>query len=332
MPSGILIGLGSGFASAVLAYSAARGDVLLKFVLFILTPLPMLIAALGWGWRSAAAATLAGVSIALIASGAFLAGMFLLALGLPALLVAWLADLGRSSATSPADPSRSDPATPHPSHISWFPAGHLLAALAAYASMLPVVFAVVLGGGFTEVKPRLLPMMRDVSKRMEKQLNLAPLTEQRIEQLTDLVIELIPATISMYWLLLFAINVYLAGRVARASGHLTQPWPDLHRLVPPAWLALLLAAAAVLVMLPAPLRMLGAGIGGALLVAYTLLGLSVLHAISAGRVPWLLWGTYALLINPAGPYAMLLIACIGLIEPLIHLRERLSRAPPTLSP
>ena len=61
-----------------------------------------------------------------------------------------------------------------------------------------------------------------------------------------------------------------------------------------------------------------------------LVGLSVLHALARNRVPWLLWLAYAALLNPAGPYAMILIATLGLIEPLIGLRERFAKptAPP----
>jgi hypothetical protein len=55
--------------------------------------------------------------------------------------------------------------------------------------------------------------------------------------------------------------------------------------------------------------------------------LSVLHALAHGRVQWLLWLAYAALFNPAGPYAMVIIATLGLIEPLIGLRERFAKPP-----
>ena len=70
MPTGILIGIGSGLASAVLAYSAVRGGVLLKLVLFILTPLPLFIGAIGWGVSRRVAGALAGAAIMTVAGAA----------------------------------------------------------------------------------------------------------------------------------------------------------------------------------------------------------------------------------------------------------------------
>ncbi len=61
MRSGFLIGLGAGLASALLFYSAARGaSPLLVILLGLLTPLPSLLAGLGWGWLPAAAAAAVG--------------------------------------------------------------------------------------------------------------------------------------------------------------------------------------------------------------------------------------------------------------------------------
>ena len=60
MPIGFLIGLGAGLASALLFYSAARGSPLLGTLLLLLTPLPSLLAGLGWGWLPAAAGAVAG--------------------------------------------------------------------------------------------------------------------------------------------------------------------------------------------------------------------------------------------------------------------------------
>ena len=57
-------------------------------------------------------------------------------------------------------------------------------------------------------------------------------------------------------------------------------------------------------------------------------GLSVMHCIAHGRVPWLLWLTYAALINPFGPYALLVLALIGFADPFLRLRDRLSKSGP----
>ena len=81
MPTGIIIGLGSGLVSALLFYSAARGGPLLRPLLLFLIPLPSLVAGLGWGWLAAVAAAVSGaVGVGAIV-GATTAVGYLLALG-----------------------------------------------------------------------------------------------------------------------------------------------------------------------------------------------------------------------------------------------------------
>ena len=95
MPIGLLIGVGSGLASALLFYSAARGSPLLSSFLLLLTPLPSLLAGLGWGWLPALVGGVAAAAVMLgIASLPFAIGYFL-ALGGPSALVAYLAYLSR---------------------------------------------------------------------------------------------------------------------------------------------------------------------------------------------------------------------------------------------
>jgi hypothetical protein len=78
-------------------------------------------------------------------------------------------------------------------------------------------------------------------------------------------------------------------------------------------------------MLPPGLgRTIGVGVTGAMLFAYVMYGLSVLHAISAGRVPWLLWLVYPSLLF-GQPIA--LVALVGLTEPLFEFRRRFSKPP-----
>lgn len=313
-PQTVLIGLGGGLASAVLFYSAATGGIFLKLVLFILTPLPALIAGLGWGVAAATISALAGALImALAATASFGLGYFL-TLGLPVVLIAWLAELGRTR----GDGSGTD----------WYPAGHILADLAVYAGLLPSAFAMMIGGSFAILKPDIVPFVRVLTERMHQQLGAPAPTDAIVDRWASLMIDAMPATIAGYWLLLVAINLYLAGRVTRASGHLIRDWPDLHRLTFPMWMPLGLAVSFGLTLLEGTPRVIGSGLAGGFLIAYALMGLSVLHCISKGRIPWLLWLAYAMLLNPAGPYVMIVLSLLGLGEPLLRLRDRLSKSGP----
>ena len=80
------------------------------------------------------------------------------------------------------------------------------------------------------------------------------------------------------------------------------------------------------------LRVLGTGALGALLVAFVLQGLSVVHAAAASRkMSWLLSLTYTALIV-LGTIATPLLALLGVGEALFHLRRRVMPVPAALPP
>jgi len=112
MPTGIIIGLGSGIVSALLLYSAARGGPMLRSLLLFLVPLPAMVAGLGWGWVAAAAAALAGTILVGLTIGSSIVLGYLFALGLPVALAAYLAYLSRPH---PTDPTARE----------WYPPGRL---------------------------------------------------------------------------------------------------------------------------------------------------------------------------------------------------------------
>jgi Predicted membrane protein (DUF2232) len=310
MPVGTLIGIGSGLASALLLYSAARGGALLKFFLLVLIPLPLLIAGLGWGYRAAAAGGLAASVLIGIAASPTAGLAVLFALALPAALLAWFAELGQDG----------------PEQVKWYPAGHILGMLALYGAAVSCAVGLMLNS-FERLKPTLVPFVTSFAAQMQAQLKQPALTEAQIGALADRVIEAMPATFAAYWILLFVLNFYLAGRVTLRSGHLLRPWPDLHQIQPPVWLPLALAIGLGLSMLVGVPRMVGTALFGGTLIAFALFGLSVLHALAVGRVPWMLWLAYAALINPAAPYGVILLAMIGLLDPLFNWRQRFAKAP-----
>src|SRR5262245_51501868 len=141
MRQGFIIGLGSGLVSALLFFSAANGGPWLGLLLFLLTPLPPLLAGLGWGWLPAAGGALAGsIVIAAVGTSFSLGAFYFLAVGLPAAAIAYLAYLSRPSDSSPDG-------------REWYPAGRLLAAMALYAGALPVLALPSLGGSFEAIRP-----------------------------------------------------------------------------------------------------------------------------------------------------------------------------------
>jgi hypothetical protein len=319
MPFALLIGCGSGLASALLFYSAARGAPLLGTLLVVLTPLPSLLAGLGWGWLPATAGALAGAAaIAVVADPAFAIG-YGLALGVPAAVVAYLVFLSRP---------RGGDGEPEESAREWYPPGRLVAALALYAGLLPVAILPLIGGSYAVLASPLEEFYRRLLANAGPELGISSFTAADIADLAALTIILLPGIFAAYWLAIFTLNLYLAGRILNASGHLSRDWPDLAATRLPVGLSLLLALALAAAFMPGVAAVAASSITGALLFAYLLAGLALLHYVARGRAPWILWLVYVSLIM-LGPYAAFLITAGGLLDEPLKLRHRLGARLPS---
>jgi hypothetical protein len=311
MRVGSLIGLGAGLASALLFYSAARGAPLLGTLLVVLTPLPTLLAGFGWGWLPAGVGAVAGAAaMAFIADPAFAVG-FGLALGAPAMLATYLAHLSRPSAENPQV-------------REFYPPGRLLAVMALYAGLLPVLILPLIGGSYHVLERPLTDFYAQLTAKAAPELGWQPLGEEEIASLAAWTILLLPGVFAAYWLAIFTLNLYLAGRIARASGRLGRDWPDLAAMSFPGGLALAVAAA----FLPGLPAVAGSSFTGGLLFAFLLVGLALFHYLARGRAPWILWLVYTGLIF-FGPYAALAIALGGLLDAAFKLKRRFGAQPPT---
>src|SRR5262245_32393835 len=310
MRQGILIGLGSAVLSVLLFFS--RGS-LLSLLLGLFTPLPSLLAGLGWGWLPAAAAAVAGSLIMGAATDAQSAAAYFLGLGLPAALVAYLAYLSRPV---PDDGNARE----------WYPPGRLMAAMVLYAGALPVLVLPLIGGSYEIMRDPMTEMFQLTSSRA-LELGMKPLSEQQIRVLTDFVIAMLPAVFSAYWLLNFTLNTYLAGRIALASGRFGRDWPDLPGMLYPPLLPLLLVAAIAASYAPGTIGIAGTSFMGGLLIAYLVAGLALIHSLVRGRAPWILWFVYAglgLLFSPFAPISLMLGAAItlgGLLDAVFRLKQ-----------
>lgn len=313
MPNGLLIGLGSGLVSALLLYSATRGGSALGQILLFLIPLPSMVAGLGWGWLSATASAVAGtVVMAIIANGPFALG-YVLALGFPVALAAYLAYLSR-------------PHSQDPNEREWYPVGRLMAGMAIYAGAFPVLLLPFIGGSYESMRPLMLEALRRLSERLA-----APgeqLTAQALADQADLALFMLPAGMAVQWLSVCALNLYLAGRIVLASGRLGRDWPDIAALTYPPGFSLLLALALLAAGGGSALGIAGTSFSGALLGAYLLAGLAFAHFVSRRRAPWLVWLIYPGLFF-LWPVFMPLVALAGLLDSTFNLKRRFGLSRPS---
>src|SRR3954447_5886619 len=128
MRSSIAIGAGAGFVSALL-FAVVTTLNPLSFVLYLVSPLPILLAALGWNHRAGISAALLGTAcIGLTFAPS--AGLVLApSVGLPAWWYAYLTLLAKSDGEA----------------VEWYPLGRLLAWMAIISAVLTVLGAIVLG-------------------------------------------------------------------------------------------------------------------------------------------------------------------------------------------
>lgn len=329
MPPFIIVGLAAGLASAALFASATAGGMGGRLLLFFLAPLPSFLAGLGWGPMAAlisAVAAAAGVALLLSVKAGL---MVLISHGLPAAYLCYLAQLSRT-VSAPALP-RSDgsgtltgPAAAPSSSVEWYPAGRLVATSALIAGALALTSLLQLGTDLDDARKVLKDLLDKVFLRQLPGFKDRKIEEAELNQLAEIALYAFPAAAALSWLASFLLNLYLAGRITLASGRLPRPWPDLPSMTFPRGFGFLLAAAlAVASVMTGYPALIASGFAGALFLAYTFLGLAVVHELTRGHAarPIILAGVYIVLLV-LNAWAGLFLALVGVLEPVLPWRRR----------
>jgi hypothetical protein len=311
MPIAFIIGAGSGLVSAALFASAATATALAG-VLFYLAPLPLCLAGLGWGGMAALISALTGTVVIAASLGPATAAIFALSVAAPTALLAHLALLSRPAATLQGQVVGA---------LEWYPPGRLLGWAALMAGVLAGILVLVLGYD-QEAYRQLIREILEHSTLKELDRDGTLFTEETIASLSGILARALPAAFAVIWLTITLFNLWMAGLIVDASGRALRPWPDLHALELPNAFVLIFAVALVASFLPGLAGLLATGLAGALLFAYVLQGLAVIHVYSRG-VPLraLLIAAVYLGILLLG-WVAIAVAILGLGEPLFRLRGR----------
>ena len=124
--------------------------------------------------------------------------------------------------------------------------------------------------------------------------------------------------------LVLSFNLWLAARIAQASNLLAAPWPDVPaHLRAPRPLALVLAVALGLSFAGGLVGAFGLVVSGALLMAFALQGLAVLHALTRGktyRFPLLI--IVYLTMGMLMPWLLVGYGLLGLLDTAFAFRDR----------
>ena len=230
------VGVIAGLVSAVLFASASTGTMLGTFVLFFLSPLPIGIAGLGWGWLTAAIAS--GISALVLGLGlAPRAGLVhAVAIGLPTVASAYYLLLNRVVGGTEGGAT----------HVEWYPLGRILAGMALFAGVLSALSLLSLGTDIESLKAAFRPMVERNFVTGPTAGVAAPHTPARVDELTMLVIAIAPISVAAVWFAFANLNLWLAALVTNKSERLSRPWSDLSQITVPRGLGLAFAGAVAL--------------------------------------------------------------------------------------
>ncbi len=314
----MMVTTGTSLAAAAAAallfrvFLASGDNFFLMLLAFFSAPLPIMVAALGWGHGAGLGAAVTGTLLVALVLDPKAAAVFFGCIGLPAWWLAYLALLGRPA--------------PDGKGLTWYPLSRLLAWIAA--TVTAVVCAAVLSisttyAGYQAMVDRTTEVLAPVLTRLTEPSALDPAA---IEALTRDFVEAMPIGSAAWNVLALAIDLWLAATIVRALKRLPRPFPALSdelRLAP--WIAGLFGIALTLIWGEGFLALFAAVAAAALAMAFALVGLACLHRRTRGldaRGP-VLFGAYALLVLLAGP-ALLIFAVVGLVDTLMR-RPLLSR-------
>ena len=320
MATPFLIGASAGLVSAALFGSATTATALAG-ILFYLVPLPICLAGLGWGATAAAIAALAGTVVVGSALGLATGAIFTGAVAMPMALLCYLALLSRPAVGPQGKASEA---------LEWYPIGRLVGWAAVIGGVLAAIMVLMLGYDTDSYRDSIKHLLQHSAlKELDRDGTL--INETTIGSLSSLLARTLPAAFAIVWQTVALFNLWLAGIIVEASGRALRPWPQIDAIELPNAIFLALTGSLLASFLPGLAGLLATGLAGALLFAYVLQGLAVLHSFTRGMAfrGLLLTAIYIGMLLLA--WVAIAIAILGLSEPMLRLRERAAARgqPPT---
>ncbi|SDH44444.1 MULTISPECIES: hypothetical protein [Bradyrhizobium] len=317
-----LIALAAGSASALMFASIVSGA-LISLVLFYLSPLPLMVTALGWG---PLAATIGGIAAA-SGLGAMFGLPYCVAFALTVALPAWwlghLALLGRPIATAAPATGTAPAAAPT---LEWYPVGRILLWIAGLATLTTIAALLTLG---TDAETITGTLRRGLLRILGPRDAASSGDVERWVAALSLIAPPAAAIVSMMTL---TLNLWLSGKIAATSGRLHRPWPDLKSAELPPMTLVALSVAMAFCFIGGIAAMFAQIATTALMMAYAFTGFAVLHTLTLalkGRAIWLSC-TYAIVVVFGWP--VLAMIALGLADAVFGFRQRYlrGRQPPPL--
>jgi hypothetical protein len=313
MPLTLLIGTAAGLASALLFVSIAAGSPL-ALVLCLLSPLPIMIAGLGWAHRNGLVAAVTASLVIAIGLGPLLGLAFALSTALPAWGLSYLALLGRREGSAVAE---------------WFSPGQLVAVTSLAGAAVAIIGVLLVSASYDAYQAMMRQAIESLLRAVTGTPEGSPLAIPDVEDPAALVAAMaaiLPLASAVGWVLSSLFNLWLAGRIVRTSGRLVRPWPDVPSLRLPRWAGLAAIIAFAIAWLPGLLGLFGRMSAAAMLSGFTVLGYAGLHDLTRGAAarPALLGALYvlSLVLNWV---AVTAVTVFGVLDHFFDIRGRRKR-------
>jgi len=316
-----LIALIAGAASALMFASIISGA-LISLVLFYLAPLPLMVAAIGWG---PLCASLGGIAAA-IGLGALFGLPYCIAFAVTVALPAWW--LGHlvllSRPVAPVAPDGS--AAPAEATLEWYPVGRLLLWIAGFAALTTFAALLTLG---TDAETITGSLRRGLMRLLR---TTDPQASGEASQYVEALVRVVPSAATIVATMTLTLNLWLSAKVTATSGRLRRPWPDLKTAELPPMTLVALCVALAFCFTGGLLAIVAQIITAALMMGYALAGFAVLHTLTLALKSRTFWlgSTYAAVAVFGWP--VIAVVILGLADAVFGFRERFlrSRQPPPL--
>jgi hypothetical protein len=314
-------GAGCGAVSALL-FAVISTSSPLAFPLYLVAPLPILIATLGFTQSAGLVATLTAFAVTSLLFSPLIGLIHAASISLPAWFIGYLALLARPSA---------DPSTPDA--IEWYPTGRLLFWTITLSAGLTVAGVLMLGNDYAAFVASFETMLNELIA-FEPALFSGLMGADAAGSVAAIAhfLAIVAAPISAAISAVISVALlYAAGRIVKASGLLPRPWPDLATTHLPKLALPLLMATLVLTLIGSDFIGLFGRIGlAALLVGFCLQGLAVLHyltrPIKSRRM--ILVMIYSIFLFLPG-WPILGFAALGVADFWLHFRTRFTASSPS---
>jgi hypothetical protein len=306
MPTNVfLLAIAAGIISAVVFASATTGAMLLRVILFLLTPLSLYLAGLGLGVVASAIAAITATAGVLLIAGPLTAEVYAISTAVPAVICTRLALLSRGPETE----------------REWYPLGRIVVIAALFAGLFAMLALILMGGDIDALTKMLRGAVEAFVKSELSHIPGAPaIGSQEIDEITRSTLSTLPWALGLLAMATTILNLWLAGRITLASGRLVRPWPDLAQFKMPAGATFVLLVAIGLTFTGGITGLFAASFAAPFTLAFALVGLGLVHVLTRGSP----WRTFILTALYSGavlvPHIGLLLALAGLAETVFGYR------------